>query len=72
MPTLIYEYRGEYIQALQAVDESQRNADVRSEGDQVSEADLSAMVDFLRRMLMKQFASAIDRLASPSHPVARS
>lgn len=62
MPTLIYEARDEYIRALQAVDESQRIAEAQSTTDQTVEPDFSVMVDFLRRMLMKQFASAIDRL----------
>jgi hypothetical protein len=30
------------------------------------ELDFSAMIDFLRRMLMKQFAAAIDQLGSPA------
>ena len=55
MPTLIYEHRDEYIGALQAVDESQRAADLESVDDQAVEAELTAMVEFLRRMLMKQF-----------------
>jgi Fic family protein len=65
MPTLIYDNRDEYIRALQAVDETQRVADAQSTPERVVEPDFSVMADFLRRMLMKQFASAIDRLASP-------
>jgi Fic family protein len=66
MPTLIYEHREEYIRALQDVDESQRAADARSTAEHIIRPDFSAMVDFLRQMLMKQFASAIDRLPSPN------
>ena len=65
MPSLIYQHRDEYIRALQAVDESLRNADGLSSSDQVVQPDFSAMVDFLRQMLTKQFTSAIYRLASP-------
>lgn len=65
MPTLIYESRDGYIRALQAVDELQRQADAQSgEGAQV-EPTCTPMVDFLRQMLMRQFAAAIDRLATP-------
>jgi Fic family protein len=66
MPTLIYEHRDEYIRALQAVDESQRIADTQSTSERIVQPDFSAMVEFLRQMLMKQFASAIHRLASPA------
>jgi hypothetical protein len=66
MPTLIYDHREEYIRALQAVDESQRAADAQGISEHVIQPDFSVMADFLRRMLMKQFASAIDRLASAS------
>jgi Fic family protein len=65
MPTLIYQHRDEYIHALQTVDESQRTADTQGTPEHVIQPDFSPMVDFLRRMLMKQFASAINRLASP-------
>lgn len=44
----------------------QRAADARSTTEHIIQPDFSAMVDFLRQMLMKQFASAIDRLASPN------
>jgi Fic family protein len=66
MPTLIYEHRDEYIRALQAVDESQRLADTQSTSERIVQPDFSVMVEFLRQMLMKQFASAIHRLASPA------
>jgi Fic family protein len=65
MPSLIYEHRDDYIRVLQAVDESQRFADAQNGGEHVVETDFRPMVDFLRRMLMKQFAAAIDRLGSP-------
>jgi Fic family protein len=68
MPTLIYESRDEYISALQAVDATQRLADAKSSDEHPLQPDFSVMADFLRRMLMKQFASAINRLASPSAP----
>jgi hypothetical protein len=67
MPTLIYEHRDEYILALQAADESQRVADAQSTAERVETPDFSVMVNFLRQMLMKQFASAIYRLGSPAH-----
>lgn len=66
MPSLIYEHRGEYIDVFRAVDESQRTADTQSTEDRIAEPDFSAMIDFLRRMLMKQFAAAIDQLGSPA------
>lgn len=64
MPTLIYDAPDEYIAALRAVDESQRAADAQSTPEQLIQPDFSVMADFLRRMLMKQFAAAIYRLAS--------
>ncbi len=66
MPSLIYEHRDEYIQVLRAVDESQRIADAQSTEERLVQPDFSPMVDFLRQMLMKQFAAAIDHLGSPS------
>lgn len=66
MPSLIYENRAEYIRVLQAVDESERIAAAQSAEDDVVPTDFSPMVDFLRLMLMKQFAAAIDRLGTPS------
>jgi Fic family protein len=66
MPTLIYEERDEYLRVLQAVDESQRLADAKSTSESIIQPDFSEMVEFLRKMLMKQFASAIYRLASPA------
>jgi len=66
MPSLIYEHRDEYIHALRAVDESQRIADARSTEERVVQPDFSPMAGFLRRMLMRQFAAAIDHLGSPS------
>ena len=67
MPSLIYEHRDEYIQVLRAVDELQKIADAQSTEDRVVQPDFSPMVGFLRHMLMKQFAAAIDQLGSPSH-----
>ncbi len=67
MPSLIYEHRDEYIQVLRAVDELQKIADARSTEERVVLPDFSLMVGFLRHMLMKQFAAAIDQLGSPSH-----
>jgi len=66
MPSLIYEHRDKYIQVLRAVDESQRSADAQSAEERIVQPDFSPMVDFLRQMLMKQFAAAIDNLGSPS------
>ena len=65
MPSLIYDHRDEYIRALQTVDESQRLADAEGTPEHFIQPDFTVMVDFLRQMLMKQFASAIHRLASP-------
>lgn len=65
MPTLIYEHRDEYIRALQAVDASQEQAEALRTPECDVQPDFKVMVDFLRQMLMKQFASAIHRLASP-------
>jgi Fic family protein len=67
MPSLIYEHRNEYIHVLRAVDELQKIADAQSTEEGVVQPDFSPMVDFLRHMLMKQFAAAIDLLGSPSH-----
>jgi Fic family protein len=67
MPSLIYEHRDEYIQVLRAVDELQKLADARSTEEHVAQPDFSPMINFLRQMLMKQFAAAIDHLGSPSH-----
>ena len=67
MPSLIYEHRDEYIQVLRAVDELQKIADAESTENRVVQPDFSPMVGFLRHMLMKQFAAAIDQLGSPSH-----
>ncbi|MDP9000263.1 MAG: Fic family protein [Myxococcota bacterium] len=64
MPSLIYEHRVEYIDVLRAVDESQRTADAQSTEERIVEPDFCPMIDFLRRMLMKQFAAAIDQLGS--------
>ena len=57
MPTLIYEKRDEYIEALRAADRSAKLG-----GD--TEVDFSAMTDFLQRMLTTQLAHAIDSLAA--------
>lgn len=66
MPFLIYEHRDQYIQVLRAVDEAQRIADAQSTEERVVHTDFSPMVGFLRQMLMKQFAAAIDQLGSPA------
>jgi len=55
MPSLIYDHREEYIRALRATDES-----VSGE-----EFDLSVMTDYLKRMLVRQLAHAVDALSSP-------
>jgi hypothetical protein len=55
MPTLIYEERDAYIDALRAADARQREGEV----------DVSEMTAFLRRMLTQQLARAIDALAGP-------
>lgn len=58
MPTLIYDHRDEYITALRAVDAS-------VSGDAGKPAELDAMSNFLRRMLVRQLASVVDDLAKP-------
>lgn len=60
MPSLIYENRDEYIQALQAADKSVRN-------DPNGEPDFSEMTRFLQMCLTKQLAHAIDSLAARKH-----
>lgn len=69
MPTLIYDARDEYIRALQAIDESQREADEKSTDERIVLPDFTPMVEFLRRMLMKQFAAAIDKLSGTRPPL---
>jgi Fic family protein len=64
MPSLIYVHRDAYIDALRAVDASQREADAKIVDDEFIDPDFTAIVDFLRQMLMKQFAAAIDNLTS--------
>ena len=53
MPSLIYEHRADYIKALRAVDENEKNSPHES-------ANIAPMSDFLREMLIEQMASAID------------
>ncbi|WP_428269831.1 Fic family protein [Haliangium sp.] len=53
MPTLIYEHRDEYVQALRAVDASARDSEV---------PDLCCMEAFLQDIVTRQLASAIDKL----------
>ena len=54
MPALIYKRRGEYVAALREADAADRDG----------REDFSKMVEFLREILMEQFAAAIDRLSS--------
>jgi Fic family protein len=56
MPSLIHQNRREYITALRACDAAELSG----------EPDFTVMVDHLREMLMRQLASAIDRLSKPS------
>jgi Fic family protein len=65
LPTLIYERRHEYVQALKAADASQRALD-RSEEQGEKMADLSFMTEYLRDLVTRQLASAIEKLARRS------
>ena len=56
MPTLIYDHRNEYLVALRATDAAEASGNM----------DLTAMTEFLRRMLTLQLANAIDSLANPT------
>ena len=58
MPALIYEHRHDYVRALRAADAADRDGRL----------DFSNMTVFLQDMLMRQLASAIDRLASGGSP----
>jgi hypothetical protein len=62
MPSLIYDQRDEYLVALRAADASLRG----DEGADVAtrEPDTAEITTFLKRMLTRQLASAIDRLSS--------
>lgn len=61
MPSIIHEWRGEYIAALQATDRSVLGADGELDLDRAP--DLQTMADYLERVLTKQLAHAINRLA---------
>jgi Fic family protein len=67
MPSLIYDNRDAYIDALRVVDASQREVDSKSTEDDIAEPDFAAIINFLRDMLMRQFAAAIDDMSSPRH-----
>lgn len=73
LPTLIYDRRKEYVQALKAADASLRDlisAQAKLPEDQRDpnpQADLSVMTSYLRDLVMTQMANAITRIASPVH-----
>lgn len=56
MPTLVYQYRDEYIGALQKLDQSAADS---------QDVDLRPMSDFLRKMLVRQLASVVHDLEVP-------
>jgi Fic family protein len=63
MPSLIYDHRDDYLVALRAVDASLRNDNGSDAAPR--EPDTFEIVTFLKKMLTRQLASVIDRLASP-------
>lgn len=73
LPTLIYDKRKEYVEALKAADASLRDAIAAQEklpDDQRQSdprADLSVMMAYLQDLVTEQMASAITKLASPIH-----
>ena len=56
MPTLVYQYRDEYIGALRKLDQSAADS---------QDVDLRPMSDFLRKMLVRQLASVVHDLEVP-------
>ena len=52
VPALIYQHRHDYVRALRDADAAARDG----------RSDFSSMIDFLRDMVMRQLAAAIDRL----------
>ncbi|MEO8704675.1 MAG: Fic family protein [Kofleriaceae bacterium] len=72
LPTRIYDKREEYVTALKAADAALREAIAAQERLPVEQqvdpqADLSVMKAYLQDLVTEQMASAIKRLASPSH-----
>jgi len=73
LPTLIYDKRKEYVNALKAADSSLRDAiaaratlpDDQHQGD--PRADLRVMMAYLQDLVTEQMTSAITKLASPIH-----
>jgi Fic family protein len=61
LPTLIYERRHEYVQALKDADASQRALDGDEESAEKA-ADLSVMTAYLQDLVTQQLASAIKKL----------
>lgn len=64
MPSLIYQYRSDYIKALQAVDAKERETPG-------APGNVEPMSIFLRDRLIEQMASAIDESSSKGHRVVR-
>lgn len=56
MPSLIYEHRDEYVEALRAADASALDG---------ADPDISRMETFLQDVVTRQLAAAIDRLSRP-------
>lgn len=73
LPTLIYDKREEYVRALRAADASLRDANLGQEKlpddhpQSDPRADLSVMRAYLQDLVTEQMASAITKLASPTH-----
>ena len=69
LPSLIYDRRTEYVAALKAADASLRElkATATDEDRLERRADLSAMTAYLQDLVTQQLASAVAKLASPSH-----
>jgi Fic family protein len=57
MPSLIYDHRDEYVEALRAADASALDG---------AEPDISRMETFLQDIVTRQLAAAIDRLSRPN------
>lgn len=73
LPTLIYDKRKEYVQALKSADASLRAAIAAQEAlpedqrDPDPRADLGVMKAYLQDLVLEQMASAVNKLASPIH-----
>lgn len=73
LPTLIYDKRDTYVQALKAADASLREAIAAQDAlpedqrDPDPRADLGVMKAYLQDLVLEQMASAVNKLASPIH-----